>query len=303
MSKTISNDLKAHLALEVTTLASCWRIVRVDAQEFFFTDHDTDIVFDGDTYVSAKGALPSSLQQTGNLAVDNMEAMTFLDSTTVDEDDVRAGLFDYASVDVFIINYEDTSMGVLYLAQDWKCGNFRIDDNTITAEIRGKAQQLSQQVGDLYSPSCRATLGDTECTVDLDDSAETYIHNGTVSSITDGKLKFTDSSVASGLDDSIFRYGLIVWSTPGSGDSYPGLNAGFSMEIKAFDDGTSEFTLFEAMTNTITVGDEFTAYHGCDKMLATCRDTFDNVENFRGEPYLPGSDAVMKIYGKPSEIR
>lgn len=303
MSKTISNELKTHLALEVTTLATCWRIIRVDAEEFFFTDHDTDIVYDGDTYLSAKGALPSSLQQTGNLAVDNMEAMTFLDPSTIQEDEVQAGLFDYASVDVFVINYADTSMGVLYLAQDWKCGNFTISDNIISAEIRGKAQQLSQQVGDLYSPSCRATLGDTQCGVDLDDSAGTYRHEGVVTSITEAQIKFTDDSIASGLDDSTFRYGLIVWSTPGSGDTYPGANAGFSMEIKSYDQGTDEFTLFEAMPNTINVDDEFTAYYGCDKALTTCRDKFDNVNNFRGEPYLPGSDAVLKVHGRRSEVR
>ena len=31
---------------------------------------------------------------------------------------------------------------------------------------------------------------------------------------------------------------------------------------------------------------------GCDKRLATCIDRFANVLNFRGEPYVPGQDAL-----------
>jgi hypothetical protein len=32
---------------------------------------------------------------------------------------------------------------------------------------------------------------------------------------------------------------------------------------------------------------------GCDKRLATCIERLANVLNFRGEPYVPGSDALM----------
>jgi len=33
---------------------------------------------------------------------------------------------------------------------------------------------------------------------------------------------------------------------------------------------------------------------GCDRQLATCRDRFGNVANFRGFPHIPGSDFVLK---------
>ncbi len=36
---------------------------------------------------------------------------------------------------------------------------------------------------------------------------------------------------------------------------------------------------------------------GCDGTLATCRDRFDNVANFRGEPYLPGIDLLTRYPG------
>jgi len=33
---------------------------------------------------------------------------------------------------------------------------------------------------------------------------------------------------------------------------------------------------------------------GCDRALATCRDRFANVVNFRGFPHIPGNDFVLR---------
>ena len=33
---------------------------------------------------------------------------------------------------------------------------------------------------------------------------------------------------------------------------------------------------------------------GCDRALATCRDRFGNVANFRGFPHIPGNDFVLR---------
>lgn len=33
----------------------------------------------------------------------------------------------------------------------------------------------------------------------------------------------------------------------------------------------------------------------CDKQLSTCRDTFHNVINFRGEPFVPGIDRLLQV--------
>jgi hypothetical protein len=53
--KTISTGLDAHLKQEVTTLCTCWKIVRQDGKVFGFTDHDDDVVFDGIVYECETG--------------------------------------------------------------------------------------------------------------------------------------------------------------------------------------------------------------------------------------------------------
>lgn len=87
--------------------------------------------------------------------------------------------------------------------------------------------------------------------------------------------------------------GAVTWIT--------GSNAGRSMEVRGFtaDDGvTIEQTveLFLDMPRDIAVGDTATIYRGCFKrMLLDCRDIFDNIHNFRGEHYVPGSDSLTNF--------
>lgn len=66
------------------------------------------------------------------------------------------------------------------------------------------------------------------------------------------------------------------------------------MEIKDWIAADSRVVLYLALPNDIQVGDELRLYPGCDKTLATCRDKFDNVINFRGEPFVPGSDFLAR---------
>ncbi len=51
--------------------------------------------------------------------------------------------------------------------------------------------------------------------------------------------------------------------------------------------------LWEPMPAPIVTGDAFQVVAGCDKSLASCRDKFANVVNFRGFPDLPGNDYAV----------
>jgi hypothetical protein len=53
--KAVSTALAAHLAGPVTTLATCWRITRTDGVVFRFTDHNRDLVVDGEVYEASAG--------------------------------------------------------------------------------------------------------------------------------------------------------------------------------------------------------------------------------------------------------
>jgi hypothetical protein len=55
MPKILTPAMRAHLDRETTRLAAIWRITRKDGQQFFFTDHDRDIVFGGEVYRADAG--------------------------------------------------------------------------------------------------------------------------------------------------------------------------------------------------------------------------------------------------------
>jgi uncharacterized phage protein (TIGR02218 family) len=174
--------------------------------------------------------------------------------------------------------------GKVQLATGWILGNVDVEDNQFKAELRGRTQHLSQQIVPIFSPNCRAVLGDTRCGVNLD----SYRYTGTVTSISEDRRKFVDSGMPVYTED-VFKFGLLEWLGPSDSE-----NVGYQMEVKKFTPGTREIELFSAMSFDIEVGDEFTVTYGCDKSVETCLNRFNNVENFRGEPYIPGQDKVIR---------
>jgi hypothetical protein len=75
-----------------------------------------------------------------------------------------------------------------------------------------------------------------------------------------------------------------------------GGNQALSMEIKTVNVGTNTINLFLPMPWTIEASHRFAIFPGCQKRYDDdCRDKFDNILNFRGEPYLPGQDLLFRF--------
>ena len=100
--------------------------------------------------------------------------------------------------------------------------------------------------------------------------------SGTVATVTSRRI-FTDTSLTQA--DNFFRGGLLTWVT--------GANAGRTMEVKQWTLATKQMELALPMASAIGVGDTYSVHRGCDKGIETCKTTFDNSYNFRGEPYIP----------------
>lgn len=82
-----------------------------------------------------------------------------------------------------------------------------------------------------------------------------------------------------------FAYGLVKWLT--------GNNANAQMEVRSF--GLGHVTLAMPMPRPIQVGDTYIITAGCDKQFGTCRDRWNNIVHFRGEPYVPGPDTILRV--------
>jgi hypothetical protein len=167
MSKTVSVALKAHLAQTVTTLAYCWSITRVDTTTYYFTTHDEDLVIDGQTYLSTVGFSASAIQTGSTGEVDNLEVLGIFEDTAIIEQDIKNGLFDYATVRLFAVNWDDLTQGIIRLRHGWLGETTRSPEGAFIAELRGLTQALVQEFGTNYSPICRADLGDSKCKVPI----------------------------------------------------------------------------------------------------------------------------------------
>lgn len=292
--KTTSVALANHIAGNATTMAVCWKVTRTDEQVFGFTSHDSDLEFDGVTYVATLGIGRSALEAATKLQAANLEVIGFLDSAAITEEDLRAGMWDHAEVRVFEVNRADLSMGVLKQLRGW-LGEITVEGGGYKAELRGLADALNKSVGGMIGPACTAILGDARCTVDLTD----YTTAGEVTAVVDAHRKF-DTDLASATvrltptstgapPAGYFDAGLLTWDT--------GANAGRRIEVKtSAADGRLELQL--QMASAIAPGDTFTVKAGCLKAREVCVAKFGNIVNFRGFPDLPGVDKLMRVGGQ-----
>ena len=107
MPKNLTPAMRAHLDAETTRLAAIWRITRKDGQQFFFTDHDRDIVFGGETYRADAGFERTAIRSDAGFAVDNLDLVGVFAEGGIVEDEVRAGLFDGAEIALSFVNWQD----------------------------------------------------------------------------------------------------------------------------------------------------------------------------------------------------
>jgi uncharacterized phage protein (TIGR02218 family) len=293
MPRNISAPLLAAYESDSTTLSYCMILTRQDATVFRFTDHDRDIEFEGDTYVSAQGFDGSAIAAKAGLQVDNAEAVGFLDDAAITESDLRAGVWDHAEFRLFQVDRNQLGEGRMRHLRGW-IGEFTLEGDRYTAELRNLAAVLNSPIGEIVTAACQASVGDARCTVVMTD----YTTTGEVTAVTSARVFDTDLSGATvrltpsttgAPDEDYFAGGVLTWLT--------GVNAGRSMEVRN-NDVAGKISLQLAMSDTPSPGDTFSVYAGCPKSIAVCESRFGNVLNFRGFPWVPGVDKVLKVGGQ-----
>ena len=351
MPRTVGASLDTHMQGEVTTLTTCTRIVRRDGVEFFFTEHDRAIVFDGDTYLASAGYNRTAIEGDASLSADNFEVTGIIDNIALLDTELKAGLFDYAEVYMFIINWADTSQGIMKLKRGSLGEVAFVHGSLFKAEIHGMTKALHQVIGELYSPECRETLGTPKCGVPVDpaihvintayalgdfikvdtDPGPTYsqyenrIYECTVAGTTAGTRPTYDTIVGNTTVDGTATFtareawqrhatvnvvtdrrnftlsGLVEaravddWFNHGALTFETGPNAGKTLQIKDYVDIGDDVELLFAAPFDITTTEVVRLYPGCDVRRTTCINKFDNIINYRGEPFIPGPDFLQRF--------
>jgi uncharacterized phage protein (TIGR02218 family) len=280
--KQIPSGLLAHYQQGTTTIAACWKLTRQDGQVFGFTEHDNDLVIDGVTYLAKTGFSPTSVETQNRLAVDNLNADGIVDSDVITEEDLTSGKWDFASIEIFLVNYNDLSLGKDIIVSG-TVGEIKVNRGAFQAEIRGIANAYAQKHALVYQPGCRANFGDEKCGVDL----YPLTVSGVIDSVSLDGLTITDASRLE--ENGYFDNGKITMT---SGDS-----EGLSMEVKSY--GIGEIIIQLQFAQGVKAGDTYDLTPGCGKRFSEdCVGRWNNGINFRGEPHLPGIDKILLFGGQ-----
>lgn len=275
--KAMNAAFAAALAHETTTLALCWRISRADGVTLGFTSHDHDIVHDGLRYLATPGITPAAVGDGDGADVAGGEVAGIIASGAVTVRDLEDGRYAGASAGLFLIDWMQPQAGRLDLMQG-RLGNVRHDAQHFEAGFQSALTRLDDAPVELISPECRARLGDDRCKVDM----RAYERHSQVTMLVDAwTVELADSAPLS-LVDGRLRV-------------LDGAAAGLDYTIMA--QTGSRISLDRPLTPALHVGMRVSVRAGCDKRHATCRDQFGNSRNFRGEPHVPGMDAILRYPG------
>lgn len=261
----------------MSTWTTCVKIKRTDNVTIGLTELDKNLTIGGVTYVSAAGYSPSTYSSNSTMSVNHADIEGLLGFAGVTREQIRAGLYDFASIELFIYDFEIESVVKTLAVGNW--GESQLLDGSYKAEFRSLSQRMQQSVGKLYTAHCSADLGDEKCKIDLTPLVRT-------SALTAVNSRLTILDTARNEVDDYWRGGVITFI---SGD-----NEYRSFEISSSrSDGT--LILFLPLAFPGQVGDQYIIKPGCDKMLDTCKTRYNNVVNFRGFPHVPGTMEILRI--------
>lgn len=273
----ISTELLKSFKSSTPNFCLIMKMTLKDGTVLGFNDVNKDITIDNVTYKKSSAISPSAIESTSDLSVDNLEMTGLLNQDVFTDKDVRGGRFSGARVQFYRIDWKFPHRGVMKLPTGF-VGDITIENTKFTMEIRGLSQIIQNDVGRTYLPSCDAEFGDERCGYDRSSVTVT-------GSVAQTNILTTVTDVNRTEADNYFDYGVFTFTS--------GENSGYSMEIKNFSNGVFELIL--PFPFAINDGDTYTAYAGCDKTKAMCKDRYNNFRRFKGFPSIPNPSVTLQV--------
>ena len=250
-------------------------VQRPDGIGFANSSNDRPLEIDGMLFEPQPGLLPGTVELHDDMVSSRWSVTGDLSSGAMTESDLQLGRWTGARLAVgrgsWAADAQVKSLcsGVL--------GQTQFGEGSFKADVSVVPPQLRLQPCPQTSPECRARLGDNHCRVAM----RTRRQRARLVSVNGVALNF-------GIGDAErFAFGRLRWLA--------GAAAGLSQAILTAQG--SEVELQTKAPDDIAAGDEALLEEGCDGRLETCSGRFDNVENFRGEPHLPGTDTLTRYPG------
>lgn len=252
-------------------------ITRLDGTIIRFAESDTAITVDSDTFDVVAGLQVSAVKHTSNGEIPSCQIdAVYGNDLLFDGDDIDAGLFDGATVQLYFVDRLDLSRkGLLFTGaiSDITCDPV---NHQVSFDVKGPTATAGILMTRKRSPMCQTDLFSVLC--GLDKTA--YDVAATVATVVDA-FTFTVSGLAQA--DGYFNQGVGVTAN------------GVSFEIANWVQSTQTITTYLPCNRILVTGLGLTLYPGCDKTMGAggCP-KFANQLNFQGEPHFLGAAAASQ---------
>jgi uncharacterized phage protein (TIGR02218 family) len=253
------------------TLAKCWLFKLDDGKEIYCTEHDCPIEVQGKTYFPNNILDSSAIEYKADLKADNLEIQGVLNNNLLTTEELLAGRFNNAKVEVFFVNYQNPDEDRIFIHQGY-LGQVKMGNGYFIAIVEGEMAKFDNTIGNVYSPLCRAQFCDSKCKI----SIQAVTQTSSITKIINNHIFYSDDQ----LNEEVNLF------TGGSLKFLSGLNKGAIIPVKNYHRNIIELAF--PPFNAVYIGDEFSITQGCDKTFYTCSVRYKNAKNFRGEPHLPG---------------
>lgn len=258
--------------------ADLFSISLIDGVTLRWTSADFDIGYNGEVW-SARGPLIDRTAWATKNTTEIPEMTIQISSTGLDfgslnlKTAAHGGLFDGAYLllqRAFMPAPGDTTLGLVTLFGG-RFGAIEITalgiKATCTASNVLMAQNLPRRV---YQGRCTHTLYDAGCTLHAADFIDNYVV------LAAGRIAV--NWVGAALHDPArYLFGTLKMTS--------GVAAGETLSVS--NTASTGVALGYPLLNIPAPGDTFSVTFGCDKSMATCANTFNNLLNFGGFPYIP----------------
>lgn len=274
--KNISPELLAALGQDLTKLCRLWALTKPTGEVLRYTDHHSDITFEGNVYSAQNAFSATATQLTSNSLSSDVDVSVVLGSTGIDYQQLERGIYDNAPFELSMVNYSDLSAGKIVLLN----GNVRnvtlVNKIAARLSLGPNTDKITKSVCEIYTAYCRAGFGDARCKVDLSAHTDAFTVDNIASSQSFHALELAARHA------DYYAQGTVTWLT--------GDNAGTRIEVVRNTTGTILTLLPCPMP--VQIGDTGEITRGCFKTVAACQG-YSNLPNFRGEPYVPTEDGLL----------
>jgi len=253
-------------------------ITRTDGTVYRFAETDEAITVDGSTFDVVPGLQISAVKHTSNGEMPSCQIVAVHGSgATFDSRQLDAGLFDGATVQLYIVDRSNLSHKGLLFTGSIANISYNVE-NLATFDVKGPAVNAKIVMTQKRSPMCRTDLYSTLCGVD----PASYAVSATVGAIVDAFNFTVGGSLAQ--TDGYFNQGVAV------------TGSGVAFQIANWVQSTQTITAYLPCHRIIESGNSLTLYPGCDKTLSATSGCgrYANALNHQAEPHFLGTAAAAQ---------